>query len=452
MAYVPGFRHDVFVSYAHGDDREWTLRFVERLKRDLDRWLGSPVSLWVDKNSNPPTADFAREIPENVQAAAAFLLLPSPTYIRSPYCVDVEYQAFASTIDARRAKFAAPNMANELFVARCPILPVDDNEHWALFPGATDIPFYNDDSGTFETGSPDFEKALDGLVGHLSALLKRMRNHSTPVFLHPSRPGADLQPVHKSLIDELAAHGYRVLPDRQTKVAEQLREAALSVFLIGESFDEATGTLIDIAAGQRDKPWVVWASPSVANAAADQAGLCLHVEQLDSPSKTFLDSGTIPAKVKEEILGLLKPPVRAAVDTSGRPTVYLVYNAQDLAERKNAGLISYTFRKEIYFEHPDIADHRRRLSQSEGVLLVWGCAEEKWCERELLEILHIAPDAPGRGMCLFDPKDPKLPIVSQLRSQLGDKLHIAEQFGGFDRSRLEAFFRPLLDRSKGASR
>lgn len=451
MAYVPGYTHDVFISYAHGDDREWISRFVEELNKALGRRLGSSTSVWLDGEDLVRSRDFVREIPQSVQASAAFLLLPSPTYIRSAYCVDVECRTFTETREARHARFAAPAFANELFALRCPILPVDDNEHWSLFPGLTDIAFH-EAAGTFAFGSAAFQAAFERLVGELADLLRRMRNHSTSVFVYPPQPDPDLQEAHEALVKELMAHSYRVLPDRQVRLEEQLREASLSVFLLGRRYDEAASRLVDLAAAQRDKPWVAWRAPGVDDAEADQIGFCANVELLDSPTKTYLDASSIlPAKLKAEVLALLRPDPQALAETAGKPRVYLVYNARDAGERKNAGLISYNFRKDFHFEHPDDpALHTQRLSRSDGVLLVWGHADEAWCSREFLEIVQTARRGDTRGICLFDPKDAKAAAVEKIRQTFTD-LYVGEQFERFDPSRLEAFFTPLRRRAGGAA-
>jgi hypothetical protein len=49
MAFVPGFDHDVFISYAHGDDREWINRFLDRLRQVLSRLLPG-ANVWIDKD------------------------------------------------------------------------------------------------------------------------------------------------------------------------------------------------------------------------------------------------------------------------------------------------------------------------------------------------------------------------------------------------------------------
>jgi hypothetical protein len=447
MAYVPGFQHDVFISYAHGDDREWIAGFVQLLQRTLDRRLGTRIDIWMDEDDNRKSRDFSKEIPASVRSSAVFLLLPSPTYIRSAYCVNEECRTFADTLAAGRVRFAVPSFANDLFAIRCPLLPVDGNEHWTLFPGLTDIPFCSD-SATFALAGAEFEGSFRTLVNELVDLLKRMRNHSTSVFLYPARPGPELANVHAALVAELAAHSYRVLPDRNVSLPDQLREATLSVFLLGREYDESASELVEIAAAQHDKPWVAWCAPGTNEAGADQIGFCAHIEQLDAPTKTYLNAGTAPIKLKEEILSLLKPDPRAAVAVGGKPRVYLVYNARDVAERKNAGLISFSFRREFHFDHSDDpAQHTNRLSRSDGVLLVWGHADEDWCSREFLEIVQTA-HGDARGLCLFDPKDVKVQAVDDIRRVCGD-VYISEQFGKFDPAGLDAFFTPLRRRAHG---
>ncbi len=448
MAYVPGYQHDVFISYAHGDDREWINRLVSRLESAVKQRLGITPSIWIDDEKLRASRDFSKEIPDSVSASAVFLLLTSPTYIRSRYCIDQECSVFDKTIAGRRARFGEA-FANDLFSMRCPILPVDKNEHWSLFPGLTDIAFC-DDAETFPTGSPTFETAFRRLVGELVGLLKRLRNQSTAVFLYPPNPGPDLQPAHKALSAELSAHSYRILPDRTVNLPEQLQEASLSVFLLGSDYDERARELADLSTQRKDMPWIVWCSPAAdQTSAADQIGFCAYLEQLDAGSKTFLNAATVPAKLKEEVLCLLRPDAQVLPETKGKPRVYLVYNARDRAEVKNAGLISFHFRNDVHFEHPDDpAQHTVRLSRSDGVLLVWGSADEDWCSREFAEMIQTSVRSRARGLCLFDPVESKTAAVEQIRTGFGD-LFIGDQFGRFDPSRLTTFFNPLLRRSTG---
>ncbi len=447
MAYVPGYQFDVFISYAHGDDRPWINALVERLEFAVKQRLGIKPALWIDDDALRASRDFANDIPDAVRHSAVLLLLPSPTYIRSSYCVEQECKTFYNTIPARRSRFGSA-FANDLFALRCPLLPIDDNEHWSLFPGLTDIAFF-DDSDTFPAGSPDFEARFRRLVGELVGLLKRLRNQSTAVFLYPANPGVELQAAHRALSAELSAHSYRILPDRTVNLREQLQEAAMAVFLLGADYDDVARELTDIAANRKDMPWVVWNSPAAEQTpVTEQTGFCTYVEQLDSGTKTYLDATILPARVKEEVLSLLRPDPQALPETQGKPRVYLVYNRRDRGEVKNAGLISFHFRNQAHFEHPDDpAQHTRRLLGSDGVLLVWGNADEDWCSREFAEMVQSSKRT-ALGLCLFDPVETKKTAVEQIRAGFGE-LYIGEEFGRFDPARLSTFFTALLRRPAG---
>jgi hypothetical protein len=66
MAYVPGFEHDLFISYAHGDDRDWINRLIDRLRPALKRLLGSEAQIWIDDDNlrasqgDPPRQRYPR--------------------------------------------------------------------------------------------------------------------------------------------------------------------------------------------------------------------------------------------------------------------------------------------------------------------------------------------------------------------------------------------------------
>jgi hypothetical protein len=249
--------------------------------------------------------------------------------------------------------------------------------------------------------------------------------------------------------DEAVAQSPLVFPNTAPD-AREVTSRFLVYPVFSSDYDERAGELAELAAGQNGKPWLVWCSPTVEQGAeANQVGLSAYLEQLDASNKTYLNASINPAKLKEEVLALLKPDSRALPETQGKPRVYLVYNARDRNEVKNAGLISFHFRKEIHFEHPDDpAQHTLRLSRSDGVLLVWGAAGEDWCSREFAEIVQASGEAAEKGMCLFDPPETKTDAVKTIRDAFRE-LYVGEQFGRFDPARLETFFAPLLRRSGG---
>ncbi len=210
MPFVPGFENDVFISYAHGDDRDWINRFLDRLGPALNRLLPG-VALWVDKDDLRKSRNFEQDIPESLAASAVLISLVSPTYIERPYCVQQEYRRFAAQAAARKQpsqRFCTPEFSADLFGLRCPILPLpDDSYRNAIFPGATDISFC-DDISTYSITSPEFENSFRTLAAgtsqspasHAQSCDSRVRlpartnsrNYRRPLCSHSRAPRAEL--------------------------------------------------------------------------------------------------------------------------------------------------------------------------------------------------------------------------------------------------------------------
>jgi hypothetical protein len=101
VPYVPGFTHDVFVSYAHGPSpsgkraeliREWTHSFVDDLQSQLDVLLGTKdqkrrVSIFIDRalDGNRPLSE---GLTAKAKQSALLLVVMSHYYLDSPWCRD----------------------------------------------------------------------------------------------------------------------------------------------------------------------------------------------------------------------------------------------------------------------------------------------------------------------------------------------------------------------------
>jgi hypothetical protein len=93
MGYLPGFQHDIFISYAHVDNAAvdeaagWVTRFREHLDVQLSKRVGrmGAVKIWQD-----PTLEgsqlFDKTIEDAVNGAALFIALTSSGYLASDYC------------------------------------------------------------------------------------------------------------------------------------------------------------------------------------------------------------------------------------------------------------------------------------------------------------------------------------------------------------------------------
>jgi hypothetical protein len=91
MAYVPGCRHDLFISYASENNREgWVEQFANALGQELGELLGRQFvpkdSVFLDKRE----LEVGQSFPDRLTAAArdSAMLVPilSPGYLTSEWC------------------------------------------------------------------------------------------------------------------------------------------------------------------------------------------------------------------------------------------------------------------------------------------------------------------------------------------------------------------------------
>jgi hypothetical protein len=103
--YVPGYEHDIFVSYAHVDNQPfadnqagWVTTLINHLKNLLSKKLGraDAYSLWMDyrlTGNEPVTPD----IDNQLKNTAIFLPILSTGYLTSPWCL-LEFNTFLKQV------------------------------------------------------------------------------------------------------------------------------------------------------------------------------------------------------------------------------------------------------------------------------------------------------------------------------------------------------------------
>src|SRR5688572_5323968 len=90
---VPGFKYDVFVSYAHANNQfEWITHFQEDLSKLLWEQLGEPRICWDQRDLDGKTLD--KGIRSAVYESAVFVPILSTAFLRSEYCVPLELDPF----------------------------------------------------------------------------------------------------------------------------------------------------------------------------------------------------------------------------------------------------------------------------------------------------------------------------------------------------------------------
>ena len=137
MSYVGDpFRHDIFVSYSHGDVaadgelrlKQWSQGFAQELEKELQAFadIGGQIRVFLDADRRPdhgvdPLAPLSDKLKQEVAGSAILAVLMSDHYIGSSWC----QRERIGWIEAQQAhKFAhenriavAKSMANSEAVA-----------------------------------------------------------------------------------------------------------------------------------------------------------------------------------------------------------------------------------------------------------------------------------------------------------------------------------------------
>lgn len=91
MAYVPGFEHDVFISYAHADNdplvgkEGYISIFTQILEKRLRAKLSNPT-VWRDRQKLVGNASLTDQLLQALRQSATLLVIVSPAYLRSEWC------------------------------------------------------------------------------------------------------------------------------------------------------------------------------------------------------------------------------------------------------------------------------------------------------------------------------------------------------------------------------
>ncbi len=115
MAFVPGYLHDVFISYACADDSDGLIRgFHELLCASLGA-LGlrvktpenpnAPVDVFLDRRRLDSGDDLTEQVMTSARSTAVFIAFHSPAYKASSWCPK-EAREFAGNYDPKRSRLA----------------------------------------------------------------------------------------------------------------------------------------------------------------------------------------------------------------------------------------------------------------------------------------------------------------------------------------------------------
>jgi hypothetical protein len=222
MAYVPDYDHDVFVSYAHLDDQGESAR-VTNLVRHLDTEVGQRLGtkdlrIWTD-HSLDGNRPLTPEIIQAIRRSATLIVITSPSYIASEWCVR-ERSAFLG--------FARDCVAaGRIFIVRC--RDIDPEAMPPEFGDLLGFKFWTQDTDAGGVARPlDLQERAYGTVvlnlsDKLAQKLKEMRAARVTGTRSPAPAAAehiflarstdDMEGREGELVGYLTQAGLGVLPE-----------------------------------------------------------------------------------------------------------------------------------------------------------------------------------------------------------------------------------------------
>lgn len=446
MAYVPEFKNDVFISYAHIDNqmlteeqRGWIDEFHHALELRLQELLGDKPKIWRDQKLQGNDI-FSETLVEQFSNAAVLVSVMSPRYVNSNWCLK-ELQEFIKSAEGNKG-FVIGDKARVFKVLKT-LVPRDKQPEEVR--GMLGYEFYEIDKAT---GKPkEFRKdfgpqafqsflaILDDLAWQLRLMLESMRNQNGHAQQMPSaKPSgpaiylaettSDLKTEREKLKREFEHQGYTILPDKtlplegepfKAAVRAYLSQSKISVHLIGENYGVIPeGEMFSVVHLQNELAAehsaatafarLIWLPPGLEssdvrqsefinllkNAQEAQAGADLLQVSLEELKTVMQDKLT--AKPKPE-------PTNATATSTSRKRIYLLCDQIDFEATSalEGFLFDQGFEVMLSTFEGDEAEmreaHKTGLTVCDAAIIFYGQASDNWVRTKLLDLIK----APGYG-------------------------------------------------------
>jgi hypothetical protein len=503
MGYVRVFDNDIFISYAHIDNQPlieghqgWVSTLHQALAIRLQQLLGSEVKIWRDPHLKGHEY-FSDTIVMQLPHAAVLVLILSPPYVRSTWCVQ-ELQEFCQR--AEHTGGLRLDDKSRLFKVVKTYLPHQD--HPPALQGLLGYEFYEMDRTTGrprefrQDAGPNADRnywaKLEDLAFDISQLLVRMAKHSEApgsqagVTLGPVHAGpaiylaettSDLSLERDKMKRELERRGHQVFPDRplpfqaaafHTAVRDYLERCQLTIHMIGAHYGiipEATNrSIVDLQqaiAAEYSKEHALfrclWMPVGLQVTEERQAQFIDYVqyEVGTQPGIELLQTTLEDLKtfIQDKLQALRQHAMPQGSDDGPR-RIYVLCDPQDLDDL--TPLADYLYEQGFEVTLPAMegepdqlrADHQENLLACDALLIYYGKAHELWLRTALRDLQKIA--GYGRSKPLLARaiyvSAPETPSKQRFRTR---EALVIKQFGAFSAVALQPFLAALAKGSGG---
>lgn len=431
-AYVSDLEYDVYISYAHIDNKPlspdlkgWVSQLEESLRIRLAQLTGRGVAIWRDRKLQGNDV-LSATIEEQLQRVGVFVVVLTPAYLQSEWCLR-EVGLFLRTAEKRRPL----TTGNKSMIFKVLRAPVQREMEPSALQSTLGYRFYREDKESSVRGlsllaqgraKREFLETLDDLAHDISAVLKEMRESVAGSATQAVLPGAvflaettsDLASERELIRRYLLQRGYEVLPDRRLptdKVTDLLRavrtdlkRSMFSIHLIGKHYgiipEGAQRSLpaiqLELAADQsRDAGprGLIWIPPNLESKEALQQHLLKRLVdgQMAAGAEVVQDS-------LETLKSIIEDKLRTAPErATERPATgsTLIYLLHDRADAEAAELLKdFLFDQGFEVAWPPSQGppgelrqfHENILETCDAVVLYFGEASELWLRTKLLDL------------------------------------------------------------------
>jgi hypothetical protein len=235
MAYVPGCRYDLFISYASENNRDgWVEHFQEALGLELRDLLGRQFSprdsIFFDKKLKK-VGSISNQLIAAARESAILVPILSPSYLRSDWCYQEKTEFFS-----RLPYNAEPSGCLAPIVIR----PIERTELDELYRDAYRMSFLGPDEQTpLMIRSLGWINCLQEFAGRIKDALQELRRKCRPIFFGKAAETNRSKTLRAKLLIELERRHFRTVPeslhvfDNLDAVQSNLQDAGLAIHFLG---------------------------------------------------------------------------------------------------------------------------------------------------------------------------------------------------------------------------
>jgi hypothetical protein len=433
LAFVPGYKFDLFISYAHLDnvavtdaDPGWVHHFGQRLRASLQMRLGSKDFNMYFDNINLRGHHAIEGISDQARDAAVLVVVLSNSYLQSDFCMQKELKVFLER-DAhardriyvvRKSPLDDPSLKQpaELYRLRgCDFW--EEDQHKEPLTLGQDVEIDDRYRKALAKAANDICTVLRGVKEKDPGPTKGKHNGTRQTVLL-AEVTEDLHYKREQVKTGLEQYGIAVLPGdvRYPRPGfpeafdEDLKQCCALVQLLS-----AAPGRPDVSEAPRGYPWLQyeraqaaglpifqWRSPKLpVTSDDDEEHLSDEERALNGAQAELLKVAT----VQELALPVFIEDVRQKIETPSVPkaaiiphSIYINHDplddqpAQHLQDRLHNEDWSVA-RTPLFEENPEklrLARDRRML-EYEAVVFLYGAVNQEWIDGELSEFMKIQP-------------------------------------------------------------